>query len=313
VAVEFDSLAEAEKALERLRELHYVFATVQWGRLIEPVDKTERRSADPFSQRSRPPKRSITNSIGMILRLIPPTRRFKMGSKEGKSDETPVHGVAISKAYYIGQYEVTQGQYEQVTGRNPSKFKGRNLPVEMVSWEDANEFCRLLSETEDAEYRLPTEAEWEWACRANRTTEYYWGDKFSPDYAFASENSGGKTHPVGSLKPNRFGLHDMSGNVWEWCSDYYSPTYSGSQTDPQGPASGVRRVLRGGSWRHGGSLCRSASRYAVYSGEVDSSHGFRVVREIDMARDEHAASSRPTPFAEMPPYGEMPAVRETRY
>lgn len=220
----------------------------------------------------------ITNSIGMKMVYIKPGE-FMMGSEKHIDAEKPVHKVKLTKGFYIGVYEVTQEQYEKVMGNNPSHFKGKDLPVDMVSCNDAEEFCKKLSEKEGKTYRLPTEAEWEYACRAGSKTEYYWGDRFDGKYAWYRDNSGGKTHTVGTREPNKWGLYDMSGNVWEWCQDWYKSGYpAGEQVDPEGPASSDSRVLRGGSWGSLAGDCRSAFRYWGRPGNADSSFGFRVVR-----------------------------------
>ena len=208
--------------------------------------------------------KEITNSIGMKLVLIP-AGTFTMGSpmKEvGRSlSETP-HEVTISKSCYLGTNEVTQGQYEKVMGDNPSEFKGEENPVDSVNWEEAVSFCQKLSEMPEEkaagrEYRLPTEAEWEYACRAGSTTSYSFGEteKSLEEYAWFGGNSGDMTHPVGEKKPNRWGLYDMHGNVLEWCQDWYADGPPDASTDPQGPNRGLTRVLRGGSWggNRGGS------------------------------------------------------------
>ena len=205
------------------------------------------------------------DSIGMKFKLIP-AGTFTMGGASGLDNQTP-HEVTLTKPFKMGVHEVTQDQYEQVMGVNPSKYKGANNPVEMVSWEDAVEFCRRLSElpAEKAAgnvYCLPTEAEWEYACRAGTTTKYSFGDDDSGlgDYAWHSENSGRTTHPVGSKLPNAWGLYDMHGNVWEWCQDRYGDYPSGSVTDPSGATSGSLRVYRGGCWYYSAGSCRSAFR-----------------------------------------------------
>ena len=201
------------------------------------------------------------DSIGMKFKLIP-AGTFTMG------DGDDAHDVTLTKPFKMGVHEVTQAQYEQVMGVNPSKFKGADNPVENVSWDDAVEFCRRLSElpAEKAAgnvYRLPTEAEWEYACRAGTTTKYSFGDDESEfgDYAWYCDNSDEQTHPVGSKKPNAWGLYDMHGNVLEWCQDWYGDYPSGSVTDPTGPAVGSHRVIRGGSWDRTAGYCRSAHRY----------------------------------------------------
>jgi len=171
-----------------------------------------------------------TNNLGMKLVYIP-AGVFDMGSADGDSDEKPVHKVQITKGFYMGQYEVTQAQYESVMGSNPSYFKGENNPVEEVSWEEAVAFCKKLSSRENKTYRLPTEAEWEYACRAGSTTKYCFGDSESQlgDYAWNDKNSNFSTHPVGQKQQNNWGLYDMHGNVYEWCQDWYGENYySGS-------------------------------------------------------------------------------------
>ena len=223
----------------------------------------------------------ITNSIGMQLKLIP-TGTFTMGDANGDSDETP-HQVTLTKPFMLGVYEVTQSQYEQVMGNNPSKFKGADNPVEQVSWDAAVEFCRKLSSlpAEKAAgnvYRLPSEAEWEYACRAGTTTQYSFGDDESDlgQYAWYDGNSGRKVHPVGDKQPNAWGLYDMHGNVYEWCQDRFGDYRSGMVTDPTGPASGSSRVNRGGSWFNSAEFCRSAYRSGDSPSLRSSDYGFRV-------------------------------------
>ncbi len=215
--------------------------------------------------------RGVVNSIGLQLLLIP-AGEFQMGSPDSDSDayddEKPQHTVRITKPFYLGVTEVTQEQYERVMGTNPSYFKGAQLPVETVSWVDAMEFCRKLSELPGERiagrvYRLPTEAEWEYACRAGSKTKWSFGDAESSlgDYAWYTSNSGRKTHTVGTKKPNAWGLYDMHGNVWEWCSDWYKPDYTTTTvSDPTGPATGSIRVYRGGSWGNYAGQGRSAFR-----------------------------------------------------
>jgi formylglycine-generating enzyme required for sulfatase activity len=200
----------------------------------------------------------ITNSIGMELKLIP-SGTFTMGENDD------AHEVTLTKPFMLGIHEVTQTQHERVMGINPSKFRGADNPVDRVSWEDAVEFCRKLSElpAERAAgrvYRLPTEAEWEYACRAGKTTDYSFGtdDSELVDYAWFGGNSGDRTHPVGGKKPNAWGLYDMHGNVWEWCQDRYGYYPSGTVTDPTGATDGSLRVGRGGSWINPPEFCRSA-------------------------------------------------------
>jgi formylglycine-generating enzyme required for sulfatase activity len=191
----------------------------------------------------------VGGGVTMKMVLIP-AGKFMMG--EG----TDQHEVTLSKPFYMGVTEVTQAQYEAVMGMNPSQFKGATNPVETVSWNDAAEFCKKLSEKTRQAVRLPTEAEWEYACRAGTQTAFSFGDDPSTlgDYAWWDGNSDKTTHPVGQKKPNSWGLYDMHGNVWEWCADWYGEYPKGPVTDPSGPATGYGgRVLRGGAWYYGGS------------------------------------------------------------
>ena len=239
---------------------------------------------------------------------------FTMGSPANEpsrnNDETQ-HQVTISP-FYMSKYAITQAEYEAVVGENPSRFKqeGANLPVENISWFDAIEFCNSLSELEGLTpaytitgtgngrvvawnrdgngYRLPTEAEWEYACRAETTTAFNTGSNITDEQANYdgtspyNNNASGiyrrKTTPVGSFSANEWGLCDMHGNMWEWCWDWYGNYPSGAQTDPMGPASGTYRVLRGGAWFDGGRHLRSASRFNYIPSNRNYFFGFRVVR-----------------------------------
>ena len=213
---------------------------------------------------------------------------FLMGSSEGegKSWERQQHLVKITNPLYLGKHEVTQGQYERIMGNNPSGFKGdADRPVENVSWDDAVAFCKKLSQKEGKTYRLPTEAEWEYACRAGSSTKWSFGDSEGDlgKYAWFDGNSLRATHPAGQKKPNAWGLHDMHGNVFEWCADWFGGDYyANSQAeDPTGPPSGASRVLRGGSWHNSDpDSCRCAYRLFRPPGLRYYSHGFRVARTL---------------------------------
>ncbi len=224
----------------------------------------------------------IVNAVGMKLRLIP-AGSFRMGSRKAVPDEQPVETIAIETPFYIGVCQVTQAQYEQVINDMPSRFKGPNRPVETVSWHQAAEFCRKLSETEGVVYRLPTEAEWEYACRAGSTTEYCVGD--SPerlkDYAWFAANSDGHTHDVAGRQPNAWGLHDMHGNAWEWCQSLYKPyRYRPDDGREDIRASTPWRVVRGGSWSSAARHCRCAYRRCRGAGDRHDDVGFRVARPL---------------------------------
>jgi formylglycine-generating enzyme required for sulfatase activity len=226
---------------------------------------------------------------------------FRMGSpwdEEGRwAGEGPVTPVKISRAYWIGRYPVTQGEFLDVMGVNPSRFKepefivDHRRPVERVTWHDALDYCAALTERESEAgriphgsiYRLPTEAEWEYACRAWSSTRFSFGD--DPDstrlaeYGWYADNSDGTTQPVGGKKPNLWGLYDVHGNVFEWCFDWYAALPGRFVVDPQGPATSPadRRVTRGGSWDKEARSCRSAVRWANSPNSGFSDLGFRVV------------------------------------
>ena len=192
---------------------------------------------------------------------------FTMGatSEQGSNagdDEKPSHSVTLS-SYYIGETEVTQGLWETVMGSNPSKFKGANNPVECVSWDDCKSFISKLNSLTGQRFRLPTEAEWEFAARGGSKSKHYkyFGSNTLSAVAWYKDNSGGSTHPVKTKSSNELGLYDMSGNVYEWCQDWYGGYSSGSQTNPAGPSSGSNRVIRGGCWFIIARFCRVSFRY----------------------------------------------------
>lgn len=243
------------------------------------------------------PTGTITNSIGM--KLVPiPAGTFLMGSLEGEEGRGCYelqHKVTLTKNFYLGMTQVTQAQYKKVTGKNPSHFQGDEVsgrdssefPVEQVSWDDAVKFCKKLSAMADEKkagrvYRLPTEAEWEYACRAGTSTAYFFGDdeESLSDYAWFCRNSCERPHPVALKKPNAWGLYDMCGNVDEWCSDWWDEYPKGAVSDPAGPKGGNIRVLRGGSWEFNAASCRSAKRSASAPADRDPGwdygYGFRV-------------------------------------
>jgi formylglycine-generating enzyme required for sulfatase activity len=213
--------------------------------------------------------------------LLIPAGKFKMGSpasEKNRFDVETQHEVTITKPFYMGKYEVTQEQWEAVMGNNPSETKGAKLPVTDVSWEDCQEFIKKLNAKTDGGYRLPTESEWEYACRAGTTTAYSFGDKITPKDANYYDSKIDKPVAVGSYKPNAFGLYDMHGNVWEWCDEDWHGEYPFAVTDPKGPATGKLRVLRGGSFYVIESGARSSNRYVITPTDRFFDLGFRLAR-----------------------------------
>ncbi len=248
--------------------------------------------------------KEITNSIGVKLVLIH-RGSFTMGSpvsEEGRNEDETPHEVTISKSYYLGAFEVTLGQYEKVMGENstfllPLKGDRGLYPVTSIKWDDSVLFCRKLSELTNEkavgrQYRLPTEAEWEYACRAHSTTAYCFGDSTESleEYAWFGEGQAGRTHPVGEKKANRWGLYDMHGNICEWCQDWYGAYPSNEATDPYGPSEGSSRVVRGGNWLFGDGHCRSAHRYGGDPSTRISRSGFRVAMSVPNNQSESASS-----------------------
>ena len=205
---------------------------------------------------------------------------FQMGSDDSDAfdGEKPVHSVMVS-SFYMGETEVTQALWKAVMGSNPSNFKGDNLPVEYVSWNDCQKFIRKLNGLTGKNFRLPTEAEWEYAARGGKKSNgyKYAGSNTIDGVAWHDGNSGSKTHPVKTKSPNELGLYDMSGNVWEWCGDWYGSYSSGFQTNPTGPSSGLNRVLRGGSWYINAGDCRVSSRDGFDPDYGLNYFGFRLV------------------------------------
>ena len=248
---------------------------------------------------------------GVTLEMVAiPSGKFMMGApkeeKSSRDDERPQRQVTV-QPFFIGRFQVTQSQWKAISKRSasrranlakvesdlnpdPSRFKGDNRPVEKVSWDDAVEFCKRLSRETGREYRLPSEAEWEYACRAGTTTPFHFGETITTDlanydgnYTYASEPKGekrGSTTDVGIFPPNAFGLYDMHGNLWEWCADHWHKNYEGAPTDGSAWLSDNEnqfRLLRGGSWDDCPSFCRSAYRYYYYRVNRIVNIGFRVV------------------------------------
>jgi formylglycine-generating enzyme required for sulfatase activity len=258
------------------------------------------RSADESAADATAPQ-IVTTKSGFEMVLIP-AGRFMMGSANGKEDESPVRKIEID-AFLMDRYEMTQANYAKLVPINGSHFKGPDRPVEMISWGDAAIYCNKRSREEGLDpcydedsgacsfaangYRLPTEAEWEYACRAGTTGDYSFGtdSRQLSKYAWSADNAEKRTHPVGQKAPNPWGLYDMYGNVAEWCNDVYAKGYSKDDriSNPHGPQSGPRRVLRGGAWNSRADDCRSACRVGESPGSQDACFardaiGFRCVR-----------------------------------
>jgi len=229
------------------------------------------------------PREIIHDKTGIEMVFIP-AGEFTMGSPPSESesfpDEQPAHMVRITRPFYFGKHEVTQAQWHKIMENNPSHFNGVSQPVETVSWNDCREF---LGKAGDG-LRLPTEAEWEYACRAGSTTIYSFGDRRSclADHAWYKANSSDATHSVGRKKANAWGLYDMHGNVWEWCADWYhSEYYAGSPVnDPPGPSVGKKRVVRGGGWDQGARYCRAATRADNKATALYINNGLRVAKSL---------------------------------
>jgi len=222
------------------------------------------------------PNYIVKSALGMELIWCPPGS-FIMGP--GQDDECPAHSVILTKGFYLGKYEVTQQQYKKVMGNNPSKFKGDKLPVENVSWNDAVAFCEALTSKERKrgwEFTLPAEAQWEYACRADTTTRFSWGNQVSSQFANCQESGLGRTMDVGSYPPNLWGFYDMHGNAREWTADWYSAYPNQPVVDPLGPKEGSNRTFRGGSYNVPAAILRSAYRSLGSPSYRGSGIGFRV-------------------------------------
>lgn len=243
----------------------------------------------------------VTMSAGVVMLLLP-AGTFTMGDPKAPVDAQPLHEVSVN-AFYIDKYEVTQKEYQRLMGDNPSRWKSPDSPVEQVRWSDAVRYCNARSLDEKLEpaynldtwacnfdatgYRLPTEAEWEYAARAGTTTRFFFGDEEAKMgvFAWTKENARGRTHPVGQKPPNPWGLCDIYGNVWEWCHDLYGSEYyqAAEKANPRGPDTGETRVVRGGCWNWRGVNCSSGYRYSENPGYSDvcfgyDIYGFRPVR-----------------------------------
>ena len=279
-------------AVQRDRLTKFDFDPTTQRQAISPSSKNDSASAKPL-------EKEITNSIGMKFRLIP-AGKFLMGSPEDEGDrydDETQHRVDISHDFYLGKFEVTQRQWKSLMGTEPWKGKGLagegdDHAASHVSWNDAVEFCKILSEREGSEYRLPSEAEWEYACRGGTKTAFSFGEDASElvKHAWFEKNStlvGEKhAHEVGEKRGNSFGLHDMHGNVWEWCADWYGEYANSPVRDPKGLDDGSDRVYRGGGWDSSPQRCRCSSRDGDWLGIRSGVLGFRVLRSSSMAGKE---------------------------
>ncbi len=263
------------------------------GGLVGCSPQTERPAASG--------KQSVTTACGLEMVAIP-AGQFMMGASDSSIDTKPAHSVKVD-SFLMDQCEVTQEVYQKLMGANPSRNKSPKNPVEQVTWTAAVKFCNARSAQEGLKpcydtntwncdfsangYRLPTEAEWEYACRAGSSSRYYFGDSADQlkSFGWFEGNSQSKTHPAGQRKPNAWGLYDMSGNVWEWCNDFYGTKYyrESPAENPRGPKEGEKRVLRGGAWSSSADSCASYVRNCDEAGLTDvcltmDSNGFRCVR-----------------------------------
>jgi len=268
-------------AQERERQLLATAAAAEPKRVVPPPPPG-RAAVGVSGERAVPLAAQRSLSAMGIDMIACAGGTFSMGSRSGGSDEQPVTTVTLSP-FWLAKTEVTQAQWEALMGSNPSHFKGGQLPVENVSWGDAMEFCRKLTERERQAgrlptgtiYTLPTEAQWEYACRAGTTGDYA-GEVDA--MAWYGKNSGAATHAVGTKQANAWGLHDMHGNVLEWCLDWYGPYLGGRVTDPKSVPSGTNRVYRGGSWSYVAYIARSAFRNNYNPDLRNYNFGFRPAR-----------------------------------
>jgi formylglycine-generating enzyme len=275
---------QGDKRGELIRLLHTLTQSID----VPDRSKLEDRLRSLVTDGVMPIGPFVTNSIGMKFAWIP-AGTFMMGSpenEEGRRKDETQHKVTLTKGFWLAIHPTTQASWQSVISSNPSHFKGDDLPVEQVSWEDCQNFLRRLSERDARVYRLPTEAEWEYACRAGTTTPFSLGETISADqanydgnYSYGKGKKGvcrERTTPACSFPANAWGLYDMHGNVGEWCQDIYSKYPKEEVIDPQGPMDGDRRVLRGGSFGLNAEYGRSASRLAPVPAYRNHGNGFRA-------------------------------------
>ena len=255
-------------------------AKVKQMELVKLKQEEEAKAKQMELVKLKQEEKAMFSSIKKDMVLIP-AGKFEMGSavtEKGRSNFETLHVVKITNPYYMGKYEVTQEQWQTVMGNNPSQTKGAKLPVTAVSWHNCQEFIKKLNAKTDGDYRLPTEAEWEYASKAGTTTAYSFGDTITPNDANCDISNIGKPVEVGRYNPNSFGVHDMHGNVREWCEDWYGEYPEGVVTDPKGPAIGFSRVMRGGAFDGNTSNARSSARYNSTPTLRYISVGFRLAK-----------------------------------
>ena len=273
-----DLLAYIRDEIDALRD-YAMTDTVPIPSAVETTDETSAERTDALQQ-------SFTISLGMEFVLVP-AGGFQMGSKKSEY-EKPIHQVTIQRPFYIQTTQVTQEQWQSVMGENPSHFRkcGHECPVESVSWDDVKQFLVKLNENGEGEYRLPTEAEWEYAARSGGKDQTYAGGENLDELGWYSKNCGGRTHTVGQKKPNSLGIYDMSGNVDEWVEDDWHDNYNGAPDDGSAWIDKPRdngRVIRGGCWHYDAGRCRSASRSIYGRGYRDDGLGFRLTKSVTLS------------------------------
>ena len=274
----FDLIKAYEKTIKDCLKMKLDVEAEGFSKELEEIRagkiKVEEKNAKPILQ--------VDLSKGVKLEMVLiPAGKFMMGSPEseaGRRENETQHEVTLTKPFYMGKYEVTQEQWQIIMGSNPSDTKGARFPINKVSWNDCQEFIKKLNTKTNGGYRLPTESEWEYACRAGTSTAYSYEDRITKGDANYGNGAADRESikATGNYKPNAFGLYDMHGNVWEWCEDWKADYPGGAVTDPKGPATGEYRVLRGGSFFNVGSFARSAFRFNVMPAGRGNSGGFRL-------------------------------------
>ena len=276
------------------KNLEVPFTATKAKEFQKAVAKSLRREVEEITD--------LGKNVKLEMVLIP-AGKFKMGSsasERGRSDNETQHEVTLTNPFYVGKYEVTQKQWERLMGKNPSTIKGAELPVTDVSWEDCQEFIKKLNAKTDGGYRLPTEAEWEYACRAGTKTAYSFVNEIT-NYANYNGSGNNKPTEVGGYKPNSFGLYDMHGNVWEWCEDWLADYPPGAVTDPKGNEKKEIRLLRGGSFLSDETSCRSSYRHRGATDYKHLSNGFRLAMTADLKTGGGPIVTWRDPPKEIPP------------